>query len=81
MTRPDKRTAARRRLALLWAPLTIVAGAVYLATAHLMNGPAVLALAVLLTAVSAAVIDGDTADAAPHQPARPATNNLEGGTA
>ena len=74
MSRPDARTAARRRLALIWAPLILLSGLVYITTAQLMNGPAVLALAVLLTACCAAVRDGRTADSAPPQLARPGTH-------
>ena len=47
---------ARRRV-FVWAPVALVAGCVFLGTAHLANGPAVVAGLVMVAAAFGAVID------------------------
>ena len=48
--------AARRRV-FVWAPIALVAGCVFLATAMLANGPAVVAGLVMVAAAFGAVLD------------------------
>ncbi|RZU61765.1 hypothetical protein [Zhihengliuella halotolerans] len=57
MMRPAPAVAAHRRRALVWAPLVVTLGAIYLMTFHLMNGATVLAAGLMLAAALGAVLD------------------------
>ncbi len=57
MRAPTPVEAAFRRRALLWAPLTLVAGVLWLATYQLANGATVLGFLLLMFAAVGIVAD------------------------